>query len=84
MSLNCLYFKKRNRDIQDLLVSLQTIRRFDIVLRAENKLENVFIIVLLLSKLQIEHLDGQPGSMISDILGRNGGMAIPRWQWMES
>ena len=54
------------------------------VLRAENKLENVFIIVLLLSKLQIEHLDGQPGSMISDILGRNGGTAIPRWQWMGS
>ena len=53
-------------------------------MRAENKLENVFIIVFLLSKLQIEHLDGQPGSMISDILGRNGGTAIPRWQWMGS
>ena len=54
------------------------------VLRAENKLENVFINLFVLSKLQIEHLDGQPGSMISDILGRNGGTAIPRWQWMGS
>lgn len=57
---------------------------FGRVLRAENKLQNVFINVFLLSKLQIEHLDGQPGSMISGILGRNGGMVIPRWQWMES
>ena len=57
---------------------------FGRVLRAENKLENVFINVFLLSKLQIERLDGQPGSMIRDILGRNGGMVTPRWQWMES
>ena len=81
--------------MQDLSFSVQTktqrilllkkiIMIFVRVLRAENELENVFIIIFLLSKLRIEHLDGQPGSMISDILGRNGGTAIPRWQWMGS